>query len=270
MPYQRPGGGASSILEVVHDPKVLNPIPVLYSVPGSEVSTINAALIVPNIKLLTAGVFTVDGHSTAPVDYSGVADGLPGLNPIVALLNTALKAVPALSGYSASLVFENPTFFFSISNANGAVGALSGNMVTAMSLESFTDTTAYSAKSPQLTLPLSPSGYWSELRFFGLFHAGNASIPGTFKTTYTSDGTNEYCWLSVRSNTGAWWEEVTYSPTDGLFNIGKITAWTLTYSDIKFSPVTGAVTWDNKRNLVPTPGSLYRLHSLFVIGTRSG
>ena len=256
-------GGAD--IEVLHDPNIVDPIPILYSTPGSKQAT--TAVDVAAVKALTAGVFTVDGVSTAPIDFSGVPDGTAGLTPITNLITPAINAVPALDGYIVSLAYVAPNFFFVVMHLNGDVGLLSGNIVVAMGLDTITES-SHSPKSPSIIIPSPPTGYWRELRFFSTLAYRNLQQQSTFRSTYISDGTDTYSWLSALSNTGAWFELVSSNEPSGLYNIGKATVYSSTTADFFYNPVTGEITWDNTFNTIPSAGAVYKMSSLFVLGTR--
>ena len=258
------GGGGASAVEVVYDPAIVDPIPVLYVTPAFKTST--TASNVAAIQALTAGVLTVDGVSTAPVDFSGVPNGDAGLSPINVLLNAAIDLVPALDGYAMSVDFISNLFHFRLRNFGGDVGVLSGNLVTAMGLDAVTEGSFTPRTSPLIIAP-PVSGYWRELRFWSTLELrGNSS---TFKSTFTSDGTDTYSWVSALSSRSAWREEVNSNTANGLYNIGKALYFSSTYSDFMYDPITGEITWDAKIvGLVPTPTLPWKMTSLFVLGER--
>ena len=258
--------GAAGDIEVLHDPDVVDPIPILYVTPGSKTAT--TAADTAAVKALTAGVFTVDGVSTAPIDFSGVVDGIGGLTPITELMTAAIAAVPTLDGYQVSLGYIRQIFYFLVRNFNGNVGALSGTVVAAMGLDTVNEE-MFSPKSDSITIALPASGYWRELRFFGTVTLLNSAIRGSFKSTVISDGMDTYSWLSALSNTGAWWEDINSNEVDGLYNIGKAVAYSSLYSDFMYNPITGEITWDSQViGLVPGPNQTYKMNSLFVLGIR--
>ncbi len=257
------GGGGTSDIEVLHDADIIDPIPDLYIIPGSKRAT--TAVNIAALQALTAGVFTVDGVSTAPIDCSGLPDGAAGVTPAVALVTAAIDANPALDGYSVSIFYSSPSFYFIARNHNGNVGTLSGTVVTAMGLNNRI-TENFVPKSNPLILQPPSSGYWKELRFFAGLELGNVRIPGTFQSTFISDGTDTYSWSTTLSNTGAWWQEVSSNEPTGLYGVGKGVLYNTLYSDFFYNPSTGEITWDSKLLFNPRPGADYKVNSLFVLG----
>ena len=259
------GGGISGDIEVLHEAGVVDPIPILYNTPGSKQSTTPTDTAA--VQALTAGVFTVDGISTAPIDFSGVPAGVGGLTPIINLITPAIAAVPALDGYSVSLAYINPNFYFVVRHLNGDVGVLSGNVVTAMGLDAVTQED-FSPKSDPIIIPAPASGYWSELRFNAILSLRRASTQSTFRATYISDGTDRYSWVSALSNTGAWYELSNSNEVSGLYSIGIALSYSSVYSDFKYNPDTGEITWDDQIGVTPTQLDTYKMDSLLVVGRR--
>ena len=258
-------GPAASDVEILHDANVADPIPNLYAIPGAKTAT--TATDTDAVKALTAGVFTVDGVSTAPIDFSGVSDSTSGLTPIVNLMTEAIANVPALDGYAVSLGFVNPQFFFLVRNFNGDVGVLSGDVVTAMGLDTVTQE-MFTAGSSPITIAPPATGYWRELRFFSTMEMRRASQYCTFRSTYLSDGMDTHSWLDALSNTGAWFQETNSNESSGLYTIGKATTYSSVFSDFKYNVATGEITWDNKFNAIPGGVEIYKMNSLLVIGIR--
>ena len=253
-------------IEVLHDSNIIDPIPILFVTPGSKTATTVADI--PAVIALTAGVFTVDGISTAPIDFSGVVDAGEALTMIVDLANAAIANVAALDGYEVGLGYTSPNDYFLVRHFGGNVGVLSGNVVTAMGLDTF-DEGMFSPKSDSIFIAPPASGHWRELRFFGTATWLNSSIIGTFRSTLISDNIDTFSWLSALGNTGAWWEEQNSNEPNGLYNIGKVTAYGLLFSDLFYNSITGEITWDLKvAGFIPNPTGTYKINSLFVIGIR--
>ena len=259
------GGGGGSDIEVLHDTSIADPIPILYVTPGSKQST--TATNTSALQALTQGIFTVDGISTPQIDFSGVPNGVAGLSPIIALMDTAIATNPNLADYSVGLDYIAPNFFFVVRHTGGDVGVLSGDIVTAMGLTTVTEV-SFSPKSDSIFIAAPASGYWRELRFFSIVSIRRASTGGTSKATYITDGTDTYSWLSALSSTGAWWEEASSNEASGLYNVGKAVNYSSVYSDFMYNPITGEITWDDKIGVVPTQTETYKMDRLFVLGIR--
>ena len=259
------GGGGGSDIEVLHDPSVVDPIPILYATPGSKQAT--TATDTSALQALTQGIFTVDGISTPQIDFSGVPNGAAGLTPIIALMDDAIATNPNLDGYSVSIAYIAPDFFFIVRHTGGAVGVLSGAVVTAMGLTTVTEQ-SFSPKSDSIMIAPPASGYWRELRFLSTLSIRRANINSTFKSTYISDGTDTYSWLSALSNTGAWYEQSSANEANGLYNIGIALSYTSLYSNFMYNSMTGEITWDDQIGVVPTQLDMYKMDRLFVLGIR--
>ena len=252
-------------IEVLHKADIVDPIPFLYNMDGEKTAT--TAANTAAVKALTAGILTIDGVSTAAVDFSGVVDGVAGLLPIIKLLKPAIDAVSGLAGYISSYGYINGAFYFRIIKTGGNVGVLSGNLVTAMGLGTFTEK-MFVPKSDSIIITPPSSGYWRELRFFGILVMSRPGVESTFKATLISDGTDTYCWFTALSNTGVWWEFVSSNEASGLYYIGKATIYSSTYSDFLYNIITGEITWDKQTGIGNASLNVWKLKSLFVIGVR--
>ena len=260
------GGGATADIEVLHEADVVDPIPILYATSGSKQA--NSVADVAAIKALTAGVLTIGGVSTDPIDFSGIPDGTAGLTPLVALITTAISATPALDGYSVSLAYVSQTFRFVVYNANADVEALTGNLATAMGFDAGYTRGNFSPKSPSLMLPTPSSGFWQEMRFFSVLSHRRPQVQTSFRSTFISDGTDTISWVSALSNTGAWFELTNSNPTGGLHRIGIATSYSSTNAYFSFNPDTGEITWDNLSGVFPQQGDTFKMSSLMVLGRR--
>ena len=260
------GGGTAADIEVVHDAAIVDPIPILFVTPGSKRSTL--PVDVAAVQALTAGVLTIDGVSTPAIDFSGVPDGGNGLAPIRDLVNDQIAATPALDGYKLVSPFIQPSaFYFGIQHFGGNVGALSGNMVPAMGLDTITEE-AFSPKTdPIIILPPS-SGYWRELRFFSTLTLQTSRTRAQFSATFFSDGTDHASVVQALSNSGAWSAQYNSNTASGLYLVGQAIFYTLEFSDFMYNPNTGEITWDNKYDTVPTQQYGYKMDSLFALGVK--
>ena len=258
------GGGGGADTEILHDPSVVDPIPVIFVQPGIKEATTDTDTSA--VQALTAGVFTVGGVSTAAIDFSGVPNGIAGINPIAALINDAIALVPGLDGYQAGISFNGATFSFVVRHFNGNVGVLSGAVITAMGLDAFNET-AFSPKSDSLMIPPPSTGYWRELKFFSIF-----TIQRDFYCTSTarlvSDGTDTHSWLNATSNNGAWFQHQESNESSGLYTLSKATYYSFVYSDFSYNLATGELTWDNPVTIVPKVAEVYKMNSLLVTGVR--
>ena len=259
------GGGGGSAQEILHDPSVVDPIPIIFETPGIKEAT--AVTNTSAVQALTAGVFTVDGVSTAAIDFSGVPNGIGGINPIAALINDAIALVPGLDGYQAGISFDGASFSFVIRHFNANVGVLSGAVVTAMGLDSFTETN-FSPKSDSIIIAPPPTGYWRELDFYATFTINDASFFCTSTATLISDGTDTHSWLNALSNNGSWFQHQGSNESSGLYVLAKATYYGFVYSDFSYNLATGEITWENIHTVVPKANEVYKMNSLLVIGAR--
>ena len=261
------GGGGGAKPEIIHDPSVVDPIPILFDTPGIKQAIATASSGVTALQMLTAGIFTVDSISTPQIDFSGIPSGIGGLNPAIALITAAMATDPAFDDYAVSIGFINPNFHFTVTRTGADVGVLSGDVVTAMGLNAVTET-SFSPKSPSITIPPPATGYWSELQFFSIFTISR-DFHCTCNANLISDGTDTHSWLNATSNNGAWFQHQESNESSGLYTLSKATYYSFVYADFAYNLATGEITWDNPRPVVPQTDEVYKMNSLLAIGWRS-
>ena len=85
---------------------------------------------------------------------------------------------------------------------------------------------------------------------------------------FFSDGTDHASVVQALSNSGAWSAQYNSNTADGLYLVGQAIFYTLEYSDFRFNPITGEITWDNKYDAIPTQQYSYKMDTLFALGVK--
>ena len=163
------GGGVAANIEVLHEASVVDPIPVLYAISATKQA--NTPANTAALKALTSAVFTVNGIDSAIIrNLPSILDGGTGLRQAEVIIRNALSSSSIPDTYTVSLTgnSSNSVRYFHVENSAGDVGTLSGDLVTAMGLDTFTEV-SYMPKSAPILLEPSPSGYWNELNIFSIF-----------------------------------------------------------------------------------------------------
>ena len=237
------GGGAGGDQVLLHSPDVAPAVPRLETVPGSIRGNVAlSASDVSAFQAITDGTLTIGSETLTGIDLSSEAS----IPAVVAALNLAIGTNAALSSYSVTFGFINPSFYGILVRSDGNVEQVTGTIAPLMGWNTPAETVQHAARSSFLVFPeRAGGGDWQQL----LIRAQGQSYTGQYwhfigdfwMPSGGGDPVSHYLAFDNRSE----WAGATFNGAGNLA-VGVIEAYGVMYYSILYDNATRTLSWQTE------------------------